>query len=314
MALANSRWHDRLFFIVYLSALLLIAGHALWHYLMGHYDDILLPALLAMLLAGALFVRLVNPGFRRLLTYSALISCYLLIAVDLARHETHSLIWLGAPPVATFLLLPLAPALLLNLFLAPVWLLLIVSALPLWHATLVYLALVGLTALPAWLIHSRHWHLRAGETRDPQCQALSRQALHSRLAAEVERSRALKCPLEVLVIHLPQLEMADEQFGGALLHALLTRACLTIQANCRQHDLLGRAQTSLFWLLLPDTGEAGTLIVRERLLHALSREVFAETGPIQSRIRSCPLLPGETPEHFEQRLMTTGLKLMEPTP
>jgi diguanylate cyclase len=115
----------------------------------------------------------------------------------------------------------------------------------------------------------------------------------------------------VLLIYLPQLEMADEQFGAGLLHTLLDRVCHTVRACCRHHDALGRHQTTLFWLLLPDTGEAGALIVRERLLGALNREVFAETGALQTRIRACCRHPGEDTMHFEQRLLSTGMKLKD---
>jgi len=310
----TQRDYDRLFLVVYIGGMLLIASHALWHYLMGHYEAILLPALLTLLLAGALFVRLANPGLHRLATYAVLISGYLLTAADLADHGPQAWLWLGVPPTLTFLLLPLAPAALLNLSLTPIWLLLAVPIPMLWQAGLAYLTLIGLLSLPARLALQRRFPRRDSEQLDPQCDALSHHALALRLIAEVERGRALRRPLAVLVIHLPQLEMAEEQFGSHLLQALLARACATIRANCRQHDLLGRERASLFWLLLPDTGEAGALIVRERLLQALNRDVFAETGAIQARIRSEHLLPGDTLERFEQRLAATGLKLLEPSP
>jgi len=311
----RSRLADWLFRLVYVSGVALMGSHALWQYLMGRYGDILLPAALTLLLGGALFVSWVNPEFRRLTVYLVLISCYLIIATDLAHQQAVvSLFWLGMPPVLTLLLLPLAPGLLLSLFLTPVWLAIVTPGLPLGPATLAYLALVGMAALPGWLGHRHAQQRDRSVRRDRDCEALSRETLERRLGAEVERAKALKRPFAALVIHLPQLEMADEQFGRPLLHALLDRICQTVQASSRQHDLLGREQASLFWLLLPDTGEAGALIVRERLLHALNREVIAETGTLQARIRVCRLHAGEPRQHFEQRLLSTGLKLMEPAP
>ncbi len=311
----RSRLADWLFRLVYVSGVALMGSHALWQYMMGHYGDILLPATLTLVLGGALFVRWVNPEFRRLSIYLVLISCYLIIATDLAHQGAAvSLFWLGMPPVLTLLLLPLAPGLLLSLFLAPVWLAVASPALALGPATLAYLALVGMAALPGWLGHRQAQQGDRSARRDRDCIALSRETLERRLAAEVERAKALKRPFTTLVIHLPQLDMADEQFGRPLLHTLLDRICQTIQVNSRQHDLLGRERASLFWLLLPDTGEAGALIVRERLLHALDREVIAETGTLQSRIRVCRLHAGESRQHFEQRLLSIGLKLMEPAP
>ncbi|SHF46309.1 Diguanylate cyclase, GGDEF domain [Modicisalibacter ilicicola DSM 19980] len=305
-------WPSRLAMAAYASGVLLLAGYALWNYLMGSYGRILLPTLLSLLLAGALFLRSINKDYRHLCAYLALISCYLLVAIELPALGDETIFWLGLPPTLTLLLLPLGSALLLNLTMTPVWLTLANNDLSLLDTALYYLALMSVAAIPQWLRQRREMLSSTTESRDGQCDALSRHALLERLKAEVERARVMKRPLATLIIHLPQLEMADEQFGTALLHTLLERLCRTVRSCCRYHDPLGRHQTTLFWLLLPDTGEAGALIVRERLLSALSREVFAETGAIQPRIRACYLHPGEDAVHFEQRLLATGLKLMEP--
>lgn len=310
----SSHWSAGLFVLVYTLGAVLLAGYATWHYLMGDYANILLPALLSLLLTGAIFLRLTSSEYRHLSAYLALISCYLLIAMELPRQEQQAMLWLGLPPVLTLLLLPLGAALLLNLTLTPVWLVLLGGGLPLLNTALAYLALVSIAALPCWAQQRRETLLHAAKPSDAQCEALARHVLTDRLTAEVERARTMKRPLTALVIHLPQLEMADEQFGPTLLHALLDRLCRIVRICCRHHDLLGRHQTTIFWLLLPDTGEAGALIVRERLLTMLHRQVFAETGTVQARIRACYLLPGETAVHFEQRLLATGLKLMEPAP
>lgn len=309
----STRWSSLLFVLVYAIAAALLAGYAAWHYLMGAYGDILIPASMALLLIGAIFLRFANNDYRHLSAYLVLISCYLLIAIELPRQEL-AILWLGLPPVLTLLLLPLGSALLLNLTLMPIWLALLGTDLPLLKAALYYLALVGFASLPCWIQYRREAMLRATEPCDPQCRALAQKALIEKLTSEVDRARTMRRPMAALVIHLPQLEMADEQFGPSLLHLLLARVCQTIRDSCRHHDLLGRHQPTIFWLLLPDTGEAGALIVRDRLLRALSREVFAETGAIQARIRSCYLHPGETAAHFEQRLLAAGMKLMEPTP
>lgn len=310
----NSYWSAYLFVLVYTLGALLLAGYAVWHYLMGDYGNILLPALLSLLLAGAIFLRLANSEYRHLSAYLALISCYLLIAIELPRQEQQAILWLGLPPVLTLLLLPLGAALLLNLTLTPVWLVLLSSGLPLLNSALIYLALVSVASLPCWAQQRREARLRAAKPYDAQCDALARHTLTERLTAEVERARAMQRPLAVLVIHFPQLEMADEQFGPTLLQALLDRLCQIVRLCCRPHDLLGRHQPSIFWLLLPDTGETGALVVRERLLTMLHREVFAETGTVQARLHTCHLTPEETSVHFEQRLLAAGLKLMEPVP
>nr|WP_299242744.1 diguanylate cyclase [uncultured Halomonas sp.] len=310
----TNSWSSRLTLLAYASGTLLVTSYAIWNYLMGAYGRILLPALLTLLLGGALFLRSINRNDYRLCAYLTLISCYLLVAIELPALGDSARLWLGLPPILTLLLLSLGSALLLNLMMAPIWLILIDQESLLLDNALHYLALVSIAALPYWLRRQRDMLLSAADTLDRQCDALSQTALTEHLHAEVERARTMQRPLSVLIIHLPQLEMADEQFGSTLLHSLLERICHTIRSGSRYHDRLGRHQTQLFWLLLPDTGEAGALIVRERLLHALGREVFAETGAIQSRIRACHLQSGEDSMHFEQRLLANGLKLMEPRP
>ena len=312
MVPSDNPWSARLSLSAYGCGTLLLVGYATWHYLMGEYVEILLPAILSLLMGCAIFLRLIDRAYRRPAAYLALIACYLLVAIELPYREHIATLWLGLPPVLTALFLPLGPGLLLNLALAPVWLIILVADMPLLPSVLHYLILVFTTSLIGWWRQRQKNLLRAIDPRDSQCDALSRRALMSQLAAEIERTEALDQPLSVLLIHLPQLDMADEQFGSSLLHELLDRLCSSVHASCRRYDLLGRQHSSLFWLLLPDTGEAGALIVRERLLRRLGSEVLAETGPIQINIHACHLHSGENALHFEQRLLASGMKLMEP--
>lgn len=313
MVPSDNPWSARLSLAAYACGAILLVGYAIWHYLMGEYAKILLPAILSLLMICAIFLRLIDRAYRRPAAYLALIACYLLMVIELPYHEQHATLWLGLPPMLTALFLPLGPALLLNLALAPVWWITLLVDMPLLSAALHYFALVMAISSICWWRQCQKNLLRAIDPLDRQCDALSRQALMSHFATEFERTEALDQPLSVLLIHLPQLEMAEEQFGSSLLHELLDRLCSSVHASCRRYDLLGRQRPALFWLLLPDTGEAGALIVRERLLRILGSEVLTETGPIQIDILACHLLRGEDALHFEQRLLATGMKLMEPS-
>jgi len=115
--------------------------------------------------------------------------------------------------------------------------------------------------------------------------------------------------LAVLVIHLPQRDMAEEQFGPRAAQALLHALCSEVYSCCRDHDLLGRADTATFWLVLPDTSESGALLVRDRLQRALSRRVLVETGHVEVRIAACLPCPKESFEHYLQRLEARGATL-----
>ncbi|APX94944.1 hypothetical protein BWR19_07660 [Halomonas sp. 1513] len=302
---------SRLFALVYLVAALLAATHGGWHYLMGHYDYILLPGIGALLLLAAAVVRLADHRAQRISSYMLISTGYLLLAVELIRLEQVADLWLGLPPVVALLLLPLGPALMLNLMLAPLWLLLMDLDMSPELAALSYVALVALCTLAPWEQLRQHALLRATDPGEPHCEALTASAVEETLQSELARAQAFERRLSVLVIHLPQLDMAREQFGQRLYHDMLQRFCQVAHHTCRSHDSLGRAEGNLFWLVLPDTGDNGALMVRNRLLAALERCVLAETGPLTARIAVCTPQPDERWLAFEQRLLRRGHALTE---
>ncbi|MFO8045834.1 MAG: diguanylate cyclase [Halomonas sp.] len=303
--------HARLHAGLYTLAALLLVGQAAWFYLVGDYDRILLPALLAPLLITATLMRLGQPETARLSAYLVLVCGYLLVAMELPAQSSLANVWLGLPPVLTLLLLPLGPAMLLNLTLTPVWLLLGESLLDL-DLALSYLSLVMVAGLAPWEILHQRALLQATDPLDEECEAIRRGALHDRLQSECERAELLGQHLAVLVIHLPQLEMAGEQFGVRARGALLTSLCNTVARCSRDHDLLGREGEADFWLVLPDTSENGALLVRQRLEESLQRTVLLDTGAVESRLTQCHLGRDESPQRFIQRLQATTQRHAEP--
>lgn len=302
--------HARLHAGLYILAAMLLLTQATWLYLVGDYDRILLPALLAPLLITAALMRLGQPETARLSAYLVLVCGYLLVAMELPGQSSLASFWLGLPPLLTLLLLPLGPAMLLNLSLTPVWLLLGESLLD-GDLALGYLSLVMVAGLAPWEILHQRALLQATDPMDEECEAIRRSALHDRLHSECERAELLGQRLAVLVIHLPQLEMAGEQFGQGARRALLKSLCDTAARCSRDHDLLGRERDGDFWLVLPDTSESGALLVRQRLEEALQRAVLLDTGPVESRLTICQLRGGESPSRFIQRLQATAQRHAE---
>jgi diguanylate cyclase (GGDEF)-like protein len=296
--------------LVYASGAMLILGHALWLYLMGDYLNILLPVLLAPLMVLAALLRLGQVDHARLSAYLVLICGYLLVAVELTRETPLSPFWLGLPPTLTLLLLPLGPAMALNLLLCPIWLLLGEALLDR-QLALSYLTLVAVAGLAPWEALRQRALLRATDPFDPECRAFAREALHDQLRNECERAALLDQRLAVLVIHLPQLEMAGEQFGSQARQALLDTLCREVARRCRDHDVLGREGPADFWLVLPDTSENGALLVSQRLHEALGRRVLLDTGAVECSMALCLLLPDEAPERFEQRLQARTQRLAD---
>lgn len=302
---------QRLYAAWFASGALLLLGLALWLYLMGAYERMPLPAALSLLMLVATLLSLSREDHSRLAAYLGLICGYLLIAVELPQQAGLPALWIGLPPVLTLLLLPLGPAMLLNLTLTPIWLALLGNMQLDRDMLLGYLTLVIVAALVPWEQVRQHALLRATDPRDPECTAVGHDTLHERLASEAERASLLGQPLAVMLIHLPQLEMAEEQFGPRARQALLNCLCQAVARCCREHDTLGRKAETTFWLLLPDTTESGALLVQQRLAQALEQVNLMETGPVEARTRLCRPRMGESWQRFEQRLQAVSQRLAD---
>ncbi|MDT0591659.1 GGDEF domain-containing protein [Halomonas sp. PAR8] len=300
----------RLLACLFALGAVLLFGQAVWYYLIGDYTRILLPALFAPLLLTAALMRLGQQETARLSVYLVLACSYLLIATSLPQDDTPTLLWLGLPPVLTLLLLPLGQATLLNLVLAPIWLLL-ANLTPPSSQALGYVALVAASGLAPWGIRHHHALWLATDPRDQKCAALKAAPLLERLESEAERADLLDHRLAVAVLHLPQLEMAGEQFGGLARQALLNAFCRTVSEHSRDHDLLGRIGDADFWLVMPGTSENGALLVRQRIEEAASVATLHDTGGIEIRGAICSHSPGEPFRELKRRLESTTQRLAD---
>ncbi|WP_136247599.1 diguanylate cyclase domain-containing protein [Halomonas borealis] len=291
--MTEAKPHPRLFIVVLGIATLLLIGQALWFYLTGHYARILLPALLAPVMALSALLAATGHVPLRASSYLVLICSFLLIAAALPDRALHPALWIGVPPVLTLVLLPLGPAIFLNLALTPIWLTLLGTDEAGIERIFGYLALVAIAPLALWERARQRALLQATDPREQECAALTRSRLHERLTGELARTRLLEQPLAVLLIHLPQLDMTREQFGDATRRRMLSTFCQTVRHDCRDLDSLGREGDSAFWLVLPDTTESGALLVQQRLAQTLEQLVLVGTGPLEIRQRL------ETPHRTE---------------
>ncbi|MFQ3788234.1 diguanylate cyclase domain-containing protein [Halomonas sp. A29] len=306
----DNRNHTTRIIVAYAISIFLLGGYAIWRYLMGDYNRILLPASLALVMLVACLMCIARASQARLSAYLALIVGYTMLVLELPWLDESGIMWLGFAPLLTVLLLPLASAMLLNLLLAPVWLLLHDSQLDA-HLALSYVAMALVAALVPWEQRRQQALLDATNPRDPQCNALARESLHELLASEYQRTQFLGQPFAVLTLHLPQLEMASEQFGNRARQSLLDALCLAVNRCSRRHDFLGRQSASTFWLVLPDTSQSGAQMVQQRIEQALETTVLVDTGPLRATIAHCQRLPGESWPRFEQRLLTMARHLSD---
>ncbi|QQK63391.1 diguanylate cyclase [Cobetia sp. cqz5-12] len=296
--------------LIMLLAAAVIATYALWRYLVGDFDHILTPVLATLLMAIAAGLNHLDDE-QPLPSYLTLIASYLMLALEAPGTYPGMSLWLGLPSVLTLLLLPLAPAMLLNLVLAPLWLWLLGQQEDNFGEILRYLCLLLVASQP-FVINS----LQAGvmsltASEETECNAFNARTGQQRLISEAARARALDQPFSILVVYLPQLDMLGEQFGEDRRVECLAMACDVMQEVSRQGDLLCRSDKSSFWLMLPNTGEAGALIMRERLTAALAAATQPETGSIIARARLVTYKADDTTQKLEQRLLASQLALMD---
>ncbi|AIA75841.1 diguanylate cyclase [Halomonas campaniensis] len=286
----------------YTASVILVAGYTFWLYGMGKYHDLLVPMFVTLLLLTALLMhhsQALNPVLPRAILLG---SSYIITLAAFYSHPSISTIWIGLPTAAAFFLLPLSNAFLLTVFSSPLWWLLTRHSDASSEIIIAYTALILLMALPPWEHARQRALLRATDPNDNDCNAYHIDTLKERLHNEFLRAAMLNKRLAVLVMHLPQLDMAEEQFGSRAQTALLGALCNEVNSRCRDHDLLGRADNATFWLVLPDTSESGAMLVRERLQRALSQRVLVETGQLETRIAVCLPCRNESFERYINRL------------
>ncbi|GAB2726784.1 GGDEF domain-containing protein [Halomonas garicola] len=301
----------RLMTLAFAASPVLMAAYAAWRYAMGDYVTLFTPLFMVLVLLAALLLHLYRSSSPYLPRMVLLLATYLTLFAAIWHPPDISPVWLGLPLAATFLLLPLWAALAIILLLAPAWWLTpLASASPSWVMGFLVTAL--LLALPRWEHARRRALLRATDPYDDECDAFHRDTLNKRLVSEHQRALVLGRRLAVLAIHLPQLDMAGEQFGHRARLALLETLCREAHRQCRDDDVLGRASAATFWLVLPDTGESGALLLQERLTRELARQVLVETGPLEARIAVCLLRRGEGIAPFTARLEQRSRALAEP--
>ncbi|WP_232822353.1 diguanylate cyclase [Salinicola sp. CR57] len=277
---------------------------------MRHYDLILPPTLMAIALLISVPLQYLGRLRPAVTDHILLVGGLILCALE-APGSHNPMLWLGLSITLGYLLLPPLPALLLTLLLVPLWLLLLgdahMTAINLMFGWWFSLAAAALTLLPggtrALRFTLRPWR----DDTQPAGEFISRS-----LDMEVARASALDRPLSVLVLYIPQLDQAGDQFGGHMREILSASFSEVISDNSRQSDLLGEHHANVFWLILPNAGEAGAVAAAKRLSNAVTSVAHPEIGSLESFSRVCTLRAQESADRFSQRLETAANKLLEP--
>ncbi|WP_298838547.1 diguanylate cyclase [uncultured Salinicola sp.] len=297
--------------IAQLLTLALLLGLALWEHLMRHYDLILPPTLMAIALLVSIPLQYLGRLRPAIADHILLIGGLVLCILE-APSSDNPLLWLGLAITLSYLLLSALPALLLTVILVPV----LLASLGEEHMTAMNLVLgwwLSLTAATLALSlggSSRALRFMLRPWRDDRRPA--GEFITRNLEMEVARASALDRPLSVLVLYIPQLDQAGDQFGGHMREILSASFSEVISDNSRQSDLLGEHHANVFWLILPNAGEPGAVAAAKRLSSAVTSVAHPEIGSLESFSRVCTLRPQENVERFSLRLETAANKLLEP--
>jgi diguanylate cyclase (GGDEF)-like protein len=81
----------------------------------------------------------------------------------------------------------------------------------------------------------------------------------------VARSRRSGAPLGVLSLDLDRFKQVNDRYGHETGDAVLTQVGRLLTESSRYGDVVARVGGEEFLILLPDTDEAGTLVVAEKV-------------------------------------------------
>jgi len=111
-------------------------------------------------------------------------------------------------------------------------------------------------------------------TYDALTDAYSFVQLHERLDAEFARAERLAEPLACCVLDVDRLKVQNERGGRSLGDAVLRGVVEVIKASVRESDVVARYGGDEFFVMLPATHFAGSLVVASRIWRDVAAGTF----------------------------------------
>ncbi|MBX3234395.1 MAG: diguanylate cyclase [Labilithrix sp.] len=114
---------------------------------------------------------------------------------------------------------------------------------------------------------------------DPLTEAYSFLHLNERLDAEFTRAERHSEPLACAVLDVDRLKIHNERGGRSLGDAVLCGVAEVIKGSVRDSDAVARYGGDEFFVLLPSTHFAGSLVVASRIWRDVAARVFTSSSP-----------------------------------
>ncbi|HQO75866.1 MAG TPA: diguanylate cyclase [Candidatus Saccharicenans sp.] len=165
--------------------------------------------------------------------------------------------------------------------------------------------------------------LKQLEDYDGLTQTYNPRAFFTYFQREIDRCQRYGHDLSLLRIDVDYYEKIVQTFGQEAGERVLTNLSFILKKTTRRVDLLARIELDEFLVLLPDTGRAGALKLKERLLkildnqnlrstgipYTVSIEVFSESGAEAANFYRLPQISA-----WINQLKTQNQKRKYPTP
>lgn len=303
---------DKITAALYLSLAIALAVTAWYHQLLGHYDQILWPALTSPFILALAIIRFIQPidsPDRTVYPVLILLGCILLNNGHLDDPLYRQ--WLYMLPVFTYFVLPVRQAsITLAVFVCIFFLFrsdlhngIIFSDLTI-HSTL----FTGISFLFAYTQEKQTRTLEQLSGKDSLTGAFTERQLHERLEVEVARASTTQRPLSALYITLHGLDEYAEQHSEQSYNKLIRKISHTMQDSCRTGDELYRIRENSFLYLLPNTSVNGSIVLKERVWQQLTEQTELDNILPDATMNPATLQNDEQAQQFLTRTLDTPEK------
>jgi diguanylate cyclase (GGDEF)-like protein len=137
--------------------------------------------------------------------------------------------------------------------------------------------------------------------RDELTGVLNRRGFSEIAKIELNRAHRYDRPVGMIFIDLDHLKQINDTFGHAAGDLALKEIANTCLTNIREVDLLGRWGGDEFIVMLPESGQASTILIAERLQKSISNLSFAVEGkPVSLTISAGVAVEDKTKLSFNE--------------
>lgn len=293
---------------LYLSLAIALAIIAWYHYMLGHYTQILWPALSSPFILVLAIIRfLQNKESRDITPYPVLIILGLVILNSGPLFDPLYRQWLYMMPVMTYFILPVRQAsisLLLFFILFIIFAVEQMNPLILSDLTINLGLFSGISFIFAYTQESQTRTLERLSGKDSLTGAFSANQLDKRLVAEVSRAKATRRPLSALLFTIHNMDEFTSQHGEYKTRNLLSKTAQTMQDVCRIGDEIYRMSNNSFLLLLPNTSINGCIVLKERLVQQVADHLELSLITQDLGLNPITLQASEDARQFLERAMS----------